>query len=293
MTRIDFHTNIPDKLGYACRLARKAYAARGKVVLLAETSAQAEQLNEALWTLSGTDFVPHVMAGDPLAPETPVIVTFDEHAELPHRDMLVNLTRRTPEGFEQLRARVRDHLDRRGRRRRRARPLRRLPQAGLSADPLRGRPVMTDTPSFDEIPVLTEVVVEAPEVPAVEAATGCRAAAADEADVASAAQEAEAIPVLEAAAETAKASPPATTPGAPSKSAWSRACWTACSRASTWCWKTRCAARWRSCWTTWPSAWAGAARRAAAVDRARGRARRGAGTGPPERAPVLSVLRLF
>jgi DNA polymerase-3 subunit chi len=100
MTRIDFHTNIPDKLGYACRLARKAYAARGKVVLLAETSAQAEQLNEALWTMSGTDFVPHVMAGDPLAPETPVIVTVDEHAELPHRDMLVNLTRRTPEGFE-------------------------------------------------------------------------------------------------------------------------------------------------------------------------------------------------
>jgi DNA polymerase-3 subunit chi len=100
MTRIDFHTNIPDKLGYACRLARKAYAARGKVVLLAETSAQAEQLNEALWTLSGTDFIPHVMAGDPLAPETPVIVTFDEHAELPHLDMLVNLTRRTPDGFE-------------------------------------------------------------------------------------------------------------------------------------------------------------------------------------------------
>jgi hypothetical protein len=69
---------------------------------------------------------------------------------------------------------------------------------------------MTDTPSFDEIPVLTEVVVEpAPEVlPAgLEAATETAAEAAppaaDEADVASAAQEAEAIPVLEAAAETA------------------------------------------------------------------------------------------
>jgi DNA polymerase-3 subunit chi len=35
-----------------------------------------------------------------LAPETPVIVTFDERAELPHRDMLVNLTRRTPDGFD-------------------------------------------------------------------------------------------------------------------------------------------------------------------------------------------------
>jgi DNA polymerase-3 subunit chi len=101
MTRIDFHTNIPDKLGYACRLARKAYAARAKLVLLADSPAQAEALNEALWTLSGTDFIPHVMAGDPLAPETPVIVTYDEHAELPHRDMLVNLTRRTPAGFEQ------------------------------------------------------------------------------------------------------------------------------------------------------------------------------------------------
>lgn len=100
MTRIDFHTNIPDKLSYACRLARKAYAARGKLVLLADGPAQAAELNDALWTLSGTDFIPHVMAGDPLAPETPVIVTFDEAAELPHRDMLINLTRRTPAGFE-------------------------------------------------------------------------------------------------------------------------------------------------------------------------------------------------
>ena len=100
MTRIDFHTNIPDKLSYVCRLARKAYAARAKLVLLAESPAQAEALNDALWTLSGTDFIPHVMAGDPLAPETPVIVTADENTELPHRDMLVNLTRRTPAGFE-------------------------------------------------------------------------------------------------------------------------------------------------------------------------------------------------
>jgi DNA polymerase-3 subunit chi len=100
MTRIDFHTNIPDKLSYACRLARKAYAARAKVVLLADSPAQAAELNEALWTLSGVDFVPHVMAGDPLAPETPVIVTADEEVALPHADMLINLTRRTPAGFE-------------------------------------------------------------------------------------------------------------------------------------------------------------------------------------------------
>ena len=101
MTRIDFHTNIPDKLAYACRLARKAYSAKAKIVLLAEDAAQAAALNEALWTLSETDFIPHVLAGDPLAFETPVIVTDSEAAQLPHHDMLVNLTRRTPTTFAQ------------------------------------------------------------------------------------------------------------------------------------------------------------------------------------------------
>lgn len=96
MTRIDFHTNIPDKLAYACRLARKALAARGKLVLLAEDAAQAAKLNDALWTFSDTDFLPHVMAGDALAPHTPVIVTHDETGDFPHADMLVNLTRRVP-----------------------------------------------------------------------------------------------------------------------------------------------------------------------------------------------------
>ena len=96
MTRIDFHTNIPDKLSYACRLARKAYAAGGKLVLLTEDAAQAASLNEALWTLSETDFLPHVLAGDPLAAQTPIIVTDSDQGELPHGDMLVNLTRHTP-----------------------------------------------------------------------------------------------------------------------------------------------------------------------------------------------------
>jgi DNA polymerase-3 subunit chi len=96
MTRIDFHTNIPDKLAYACRLARKAYSSKAKIVLLAEDAAQAAALNEALWTLSNVDFLPHVMADDPLAPETPIIVTDSEEVALPHHEMLVNLTRRTP-----------------------------------------------------------------------------------------------------------------------------------------------------------------------------------------------------
>jgi DNA polymerase-3 subunit chi len=104
MTRIDFHTNIPDKLSYACRLTRKAYGAGGKLVLLTEDAAQAASLNEALWTLSETDFLPHVMAGDALAAQTPIIVTYHDNEHDNQNDsengnqgdMLVNLTRRTP-----------------------------------------------------------------------------------------------------------------------------------------------------------------------------------------------------
>ena len=99
MTRIDFHTNISDKLAYACRLARKAYGAGGKLVMLTDDAAQSAALDAALWSLSETDFLPHVLAGDPLAAETPIIVTHDETVALPHTDMLVNLTRRTPADF--------------------------------------------------------------------------------------------------------------------------------------------------------------------------------------------------
>lgn len=100
MTRIDFHTNIADKVGYACRLARKAYGARGQLVLLAEDAAQAAALNLGLWTVGDTDFLPHALAGDALAAQSPIIVTDSMAQEFPHYDMLVNLSRNTPEGLE-------------------------------------------------------------------------------------------------------------------------------------------------------------------------------------------------
>lgn len=100
MTRVDFHTNIGDKVSYACRLARKAYGARGKLVLLASDAAQAAALNAGLWTVGETDFLPHALLGEPLAPHSPIIVTDRMDAEFPHYDMLVNLTAATPVGME-------------------------------------------------------------------------------------------------------------------------------------------------------------------------------------------------
>ena len=100
MTRVDFHTNIADKVAYACRLARKAYGARGKLVLLAEDAPQAAALNAALWTVGETDFLPHAMANEALAAQSPIIVTTSLEGEFAHYDMLVNLTCTTPHQVE-------------------------------------------------------------------------------------------------------------------------------------------------------------------------------------------------
>ena len=98
MTRIDFHTNVPDKVAYACRLARKAWAANNRVVMLAEDEVQLAELNAAMWTFSATDFLPHVLAGDALAASTPILLIDNDEAELPHthKELLVNLSRRAP-----------------------------------------------------------------------------------------------------------------------------------------------------------------------------------------------------
>jgi DNA polymerase-3 subunit chi len=98
MTRIDFHSNVPDKIAYACRLIRKARAANCNVVVLTGVP-QLQTLDEALWTFSEDAFLPHVTAGDALAAQTPIILTASEDAELPHHQILINLTDATPRHF--------------------------------------------------------------------------------------------------------------------------------------------------------------------------------------------------
>jgi len=99
MTRIDFHSNVPDKIQYACRLVRKARAANCEIVLLAGDRAQLAALDEALWTFSEQEFLPHVIAGDALAAKTPVVLTDNENAELPHHQILINLSNASPTHF--------------------------------------------------------------------------------------------------------------------------------------------------------------------------------------------------
>ena len=100
MTGVEFHFNAPDKLGYACRLLRKA-ALKGARVAVTGEPALLRELDTILWTFDPLEFVPHCMANAPagMLQATPIILC-DSAASAPHHDVLVNLGARVPEGFE-------------------------------------------------------------------------------------------------------------------------------------------------------------------------------------------------
>ena len=103
MTEINFHFNVPDRLGYACRLLRKAVRRGARVVVSAPTPVLA-QLDRQLWTFEPLDFIPHVHARPGHVParrlrDTPVWLT-EQADEAPHQDVLLNLGQALVPGFE-------------------------------------------------------------------------------------------------------------------------------------------------------------------------------------------------
>ena len=103
MTEVSFHFNVPDRTAYTCRLLRKAMRQGASVVVTGPTPVLAD-FDRALWTFDPIEFVPHVMprAGQPV-PErlaaTPIWLLGDA-SDAPHHDVLVNLGRDAPAGFE-------------------------------------------------------------------------------------------------------------------------------------------------------------------------------------------------
>jgi DNA polymerase-3 subunit chi len=101
MTEVAFHFNAPDKLGYACRLLRKALASGAKVVVTGEPQ-QLRALDVDLWTFSPLEFVPHcyAAASPPAVVGASPVVLADSTEGVPHRQVLVNLGAEVPRGFE-------------------------------------------------------------------------------------------------------------------------------------------------------------------------------------------------
>jgi len=99
LTTIDFYFNAEDRFQVACRLAGKALAQRKRLLIYAPEPEAASRIDKLLWTWPAIGFVPHCAPHDPLAAETPVLVSSD--ADTPAAcELLLNLGGECPPHFE-------------------------------------------------------------------------------------------------------------------------------------------------------------------------------------------------
>lgn len=98
MTRIDFYTNVADRLQTACTLCGKAVARQMRVLVLTADAESTDRMDRLLWTHPPVGFLPHVRAGHRLAAVTPIVVDHDP-GTLERDDLLLNLRPDTPELF--------------------------------------------------------------------------------------------------------------------------------------------------------------------------------------------------
>ena len=98
MTSIDFYFNAPDRLQIACRLAGKALAQKQRLLVYAPETETASRIDRMLWTWPAIGFVPHCMAHDRIAAETPVLIAADD-ATPPGCEVLLNLGAECPPHF--------------------------------------------------------------------------------------------------------------------------------------------------------------------------------------------------
>jgi DNA polymerase III subunit chi len=100
MTEIAFHFNVTDKLWYACRLLRKAYASGAQVAVTAEPEVL-DELDQLLWSFSATEFVPHFRTGSEMGQlASKSVLLVESPAACPHHGVLVNLGMQIPLEFE-------------------------------------------------------------------------------------------------------------------------------------------------------------------------------------------------
>lgn len=98
MTRIEFYSNAESRLHTACKLVAKAFSEKTQVMIFAPDDAVARAVDRLLWTFQSISFIPHCLALDPLAPETPVLIARNVD-DAPHDGLLVNLAMDCPPAF--------------------------------------------------------------------------------------------------------------------------------------------------------------------------------------------------
>lgn len=102
--KVEFHHGVGDKLGYACRLLRKAYRAGARVVVTGD-EASLRTLDRQLWTFDEQEFLPHVLATTPAdlparQHDTAIWLTPDAATAPGERSVLVNVGQTLPAGMD-------------------------------------------------------------------------------------------------------------------------------------------------------------------------------------------------
>jgi DNA polymerase-3 subunit chi len=109
VAKVDFHSQVKDKVHYACRLIRKIISLSSEkdpfqtIVVLGSHEVLTE-LNEKLWTFSTDDFLPHCFMDEDAFELCPIILVdlADQHRvmELTHQDVLIHLGQDALENIE-------------------------------------------------------------------------------------------------------------------------------------------------------------------------------------------------
>jgi DNA polymerase-3 subunit chi len=101
--RVDFYvlktSATRQRLTFACRLTEKAYLRDLKVVLLSDSVADTEALDELLWTFNDRSFVPHAIHRDAAAAAADPVRLTPDLDTIDGADLLVNLSDRLPPGI--------------------------------------------------------------------------------------------------------------------------------------------------------------------------------------------------
>ena len=103
MPRADFY--LIDKprfreqpLLLVCELARRGYAANLPILVLARDAAQAEAIDDLMWSFDPDEYLPHQIAGmDEGDDDTPILVATPQ-MDVPSRALLINLRDAAPAG---------------------------------------------------------------------------------------------------------------------------------------------------------------------------------------------------
>lgn len=98
MQKIDFHFNVPNRLRYACLVARTVYKRGLTLALWTSDAERLRSLDALLWRFDDLAFLPHARCGSRLEGETPILLSTNL-AEL-KGDVLLLLDDHLPENWK-------------------------------------------------------------------------------------------------------------------------------------------------------------------------------------------------